>query len=88
MLDLFIQAMQKHGIDCKYVNGNLIEVNRISVYINGNMGQFGTFKFRFSDIYDFVSILSQEDLIYVNTSDKFDIKRTFAELLAKSKVLE
>jgi len=85
-IELFVLAMQKHKIDAKFINSSLIEINRISIYITGNMGQFGTHKFRFRDIYDFVSALSQEDLIYVNTADKFKIKSTYSELLTKQKV--
>ena len=80
-LKILIEAMKKFNIDAKYITDELIEMDGTKVHLLGNMISFGKCRSRFSDVYDILSVLTQEEVIFCNTDLKFKIKATYSELL-------
>lgn len=89
-LKVLCESLQLYKIDAKYINDSLIEMDGTKVHLSGNMISFGKCRSRFSDVYDILSVLNQEEVIFCNTDMKFKIKSTYSELLhtLKSKVTE
>ena len=75
-----VESMKLHNINAKYINDSLVEVNGISIYLNGSLAQFGTCFFRFSDVFDFVTNLSMEGLLDLSTDQKHKIKHCYEKL--------
>jgi len=76
------EAMKLAGINCEYKNDSLIEINNISIHIIGSLAQFGTYKFRFSDVYDFLCALDQSGLLFLSINDKHKIKDCYNRLIS------
>ena len=79
-ISIAVEAMKLAGINCEYKNDSLIEINNISIHIIGNLAQFGTSKFRFSDLYDFITNLDMEGLVCLEIDQKHKIKHTYEKL--------
>ena len=79
-ISIAVEAMKLAGINCEYKNDSLIEINSITVYIVGNLAQFGTYKFRYSDIYDFCCCLDQSGLLCLSLDKKHSIRKCYEKL--------
>ena len=75
-----IESLHLAGIDAEYQNDNLVVINGISVYISGNLASFGTYKFRYSDIYDFLCCLDQSGLLCLSLDKKHSIRKCYEKL--------
>ena len=85
MVKSIISAMIMHGIDCVYVNDNLVTINGICVSINNGMASFGTCRFRFTDAFEFVQALDMEKILNLNPGDKTKISDKYKELIHTQK---
>jgi hypothetical protein len=80
-IKIFVQAAQEFKIEAEYLSEDSFRLNGITVYLHDNLAQAGTFKFRFTDCFDFVSCLSQEGLLSLTTNQRHQIKETYKKLL-------
>ena len=81
-----VESLHLAGISAEYQNDNLVVINGISIYISGNLATFGTSRFRFSDVYDFVTCLDMEGLVCLEINEKHTIKHTYEKLTSLATV--